>query len=86
MRRGAAVTQQEKHYSPELYLITTTDPRGVITYVNQDFVDVSGYQQEELLGKNHNLIRHPDMPKEAFANLWSTIQAGRSWRGVVKPL
>ncbi|MBT1065549.1 PAS domain-containing protein [Bowmanella sp. Y26] len=84
MRRGAAVTQQEKHFSPELYLITTTDPRGVITYVNQDFVDVSGYQQEELLGKNHNLIRHPDMPKEAFADLWSTIQAGRSWRGVVK--
>lgn len=84
MRRGVAVTQQEKHFSPELYLITTTDPRGVITYVNQAFVDVSGYQQEELLGKNHNLIRHPDMPKEAFADLWSTIQAGRSWRGVVK--
>jgi aerotaxis receptor len=57
---------------------------GAITYVNQDFVRTSGYSRDELLGQNHNMIRHPDMPPEAFQHLWSTVQAGSSWMGIVK--
>jgi len=65
-------------------LVSTTDERGVITYANDAFIKISGYTKEELFGKNHNLVRHPDMPKAAFADLWGKLKAGKSWRGVVK--
>jgi len=65
-------------------LVSVTDPQGRITYCNPVFVRISGYSAAELLGQPHNLVRHPDMPEEAFRDLWDTIQSGRPWTGVVK--
>ncbi|WP_076412712.1 PAS domain-containing methyl-accepting chemotaxis protein [Shewanella sp. UCD-KL12] len=65
-------------------LISNTDKRGVITYTNQTFVDISGYSESELIGHSHNVVRHPDMPAEAFKELWNKLNAGQSWRGIVK--
>ncbi|WP_457608225.1 PAS domain-containing protein [Nitratifractor sp.] len=67
-------------------IISRTDLKGVITYVNETFAQISGYEPEELIGKPHNIIRHPDMPKSAFADLWETIRRGETWRGYVKNL
>ncbi len=65
-------------------LVSRTDPGGRITFVNKAFVDISGFSEEELLGAPHNLVRHPHMPKEAFADLWATVKQGRPWEGLVK--
>ncbi|MDK9759896.1 PAS domain-containing protein, partial [Vibrio sp. D173a] len=65
-------------------LISTTTPESNITYCNEDFYHVAGYNEQELLGQPHNLIRHQDMPKAAFAQLWEYIQSGNSWMGLVK--
>jgi len=67
-------------------IISLTDFSGIITYVNDTFAEISGYQAEELIGKPHHLIRHPDMPKSAFLDLWQTIKAGKEWHGYVKNL
>jgi len=67
-------------------IISRTDLNGVITYVNDTFAEISGYAPEELIGKPHNIIRHPDMPRSAFQELWETITAGETWRGYVKNL
>lgn len=67
-------------------IISETDLKGLITYANRKFCEISGYEKEELIGKPHNIIRHPDMPKEAFAKMWSTIQSGQIWHGLVKNL
>lgn len=78
------LTQQEIKLNPSDQLISTTDKRGVITYVNQRFIEVCGFDQTELIGHNHNLVRHPDMPKAAFEEMWEKLKQGKSWRGVVK--
>lgn len=65
-------------------LVSTTDVNGRITYANEVFCDIAGYSKEELIGKPHNIIRHPDMPKAAFADLWSNLKKGEVWRGAVK--
>jgi aerotaxis receptor len=65
-------------------IISRTDLEGRITYANETFCEISGYTQEELLGKSHNIVRHPDMPRAAFEDLWSTLQAGKQWVGIVK--
>lgn len=65
-------------------IVSETDTRGIITYANSKFCEVSGYSLDELIGKPHNIIRHPDMPREAFKELWDTIKAGRIWQGEVK--
>ncbi|MBU1928033.1 PAS domain-containing protein [bacterium] len=67
-------------------IISQTDLYGVITYANKKFCEISGYSAQELLGKPHNIIRHPDMPKAAFEKMWSTIQGGQAWNGLVKNL
>lgn len=64
-------------------IVSKTNPKGVITYVNDKFCEISGYTRDELIGKPHNVIRHPDMPREAFKDLWDTIKAKKSWNGVV---
>ena len=67
-------------------IISRTDLSGKITYANETFCDISGYHEEELLGKSHNIVRHPDMPTAAFKDLWETIKAGKQWKGIVKNL
>ncbi|MEW6100361.1 MAG: methyl-accepting chemotaxis protein [Pseudomonadota bacterium] len=84
MRHNGPVTQREYELPPSCTLVSSTDLKGRILYGNPAFVDVSGYTREELLGQPHNLIRHPDMPEEAFRDLWATIEQGRPWSGVVK--
>ena len=83
MRANAFVTQNEKPYPKGQYLVSKTDLRGVITYANEAFVELSGFTREELIDKNHNLVRHPDMPPQAFEDLWRTVKAGQPWRGIV---
>ena len=68
------------------YLVSETDAKGVITYCNDYFTEISGYSREELLGKQHNIIRHPDMPKVIFKLLWERIQSGKNVNAVVKNL
>jgi len=84
MRKNLPVSQIEKDFDSKANILSTTDPKGIITYVNQDFIDISGFTNEELITKNHNVVRHPDMPELAFADLWATAKAGKSWMGVVK--
>ncbi|MFW3617114.1 methyl-accepting chemotaxis protein, partial [Billgrantia antri] len=84
MRDNQPVTQREYKLGDEHLLITRTDLEGRITYANSAFVEVSGYDHEELIGAPHNLIRHPDMPSEAFEDLWKTIKKGDTWQGVIK--
>ncbi|MDD2358036.1 MAG: sensor domain-containing diguanylate cyclase [Thiovulaceae bacterium] len=64
-------------------IVSKTNPKGVITYVNDKFCEISGYTRDELIGKPHNIIRHPDMPREAFKELWDTIKMKKSWNGIV---
>ena len=65
-------------------IVSETDEKGVVVYANDDFCDIAGYTKEELIGKPHNIVRHPDMPKAAFEDLWKTIQSGKIWNGIVK--
>jgi len=83
-RKNQTTVDAEVTFPTDVELISTTDTRGVITYANAAFCRVSGYTNEELLGKNHNMVRHPDMPKAAFADLWKNLQQKKSWRGMVK--
>ncbi|WDE07251.1 methyl-accepting chemotaxis protein [Thalassomonas viridans] len=78
------VTQTEKTFSSSSILLSTTDLKGRITYANHDFCEIAGYELDELIGHGHNIVRHPDMPKAAFADLWDTLKQGRSWMGPVK--
>ncbi|AOY89798.1 chemotaxis protein [Marinobacter salinus] len=84
MRRNEPVTRKEQTYPEHYHLITTTDIKGRITAANEEFAEVAGFEVDELVGQPHNLIRHPDMPPGAFENMWQTIKAGESWRGIVK--
>ena len=84
MRLNHPVTQVEYPFPSGETLVSTTDLKGRILYCNPGFITVSGYTKEELLGQPHNLIRHPDMPEEAFRDLWSTIASGRPWSAAVK--
>ncbi|MDB5950650.1 MAG: chemotaxis protein, partial [Massilia sp.] len=84
MRTNLPVTGIEYLMRDGQSIVSTTDVKGRITYVNPCFIEVSGFSEEELMGKPHNLVRHPDMPPEAFADLWVSLQAGRPWTGLVK--
>ncbi|MBP7875641.1 PAS domain-containing protein [Candidatus Woesebacteria bacterium] len=74
----------EKKFSTTQRLISATDTKGNLTYCNDEFVAVSGFSREELLGSPHNIVRHPDMPKAVFAQMWSYLKSGKSWMGIVK--
>jgi len=84
MNKNLPVSQNEIDYPEAAIFVTKTDIKGIITYVSEAFVEISGFSSEELIGKNHNLVRHPDMPEWAFADLWSTVKGGHPWRGIVK--
>ena len=78
------ILEQYKNILDQIAIVSKTDFYGTITYVNGKFCEVSGYQQDELIGQPHNIVRHPDMPKEAFEDIWQTIKAKRPWQGIVK--
>jgi PAS domain S-box-containing protein len=78
------VSQKEVPFPVGMVLVSKTDTKGIITYCNDAFVETSGYTREELVGKGHNIVRHPDMPPQAFKWLWDTLKEERPWRGVVK--
>jgi aerotaxis receptor len=84
MRMNLPVTQQEYLYPADHMLVSMTDTKGVITHCNRAFVEVSGFDYDELIGQNHNLVRHPDMPPAAYKDMWSTIGHGKPWTGLVK--
>lgn len=84
MRVNLPVTNNEYDFPADELLMSTTDTKGVLTHCNAAFARVSGFTMEELMGQPHNMIRHPDMPPEAYKDMWSTIGRGRSWTGFVK--
>ncbi|HRK84181.1 MAG TPA: methyl-accepting chemotaxis protein [Alcaligenes faecalis] len=84
MRKNLPVTGIETELLDEQYLISKTDLAGRIVYANPAFVEVSGFSRQELIGAPHNIVRHPDMPAEVFADLWHTLKQRRSWVGIVK--
>lgn len=66
------------------FLVSETDAKGIIIFANDEFCNIAEYTQEELLGKPHNVVRHEDMPKAAFEDLWKTVKSGNVWQGYVK--
>lgn len=84
MRSNLPVTQREYLIAAGTTLVSCTNLQSHITYCNPAFIEVSGFSRDELVGQPHNLIRHPDMPAEAFRDMWATLQAGRPWTGLVK--
>jgi len=84
MRLNLPVTQQEREIEAYASIVSKTDIKGRITYVNPTFIHISGFTEEELIGAPQNIVRHPDMPELAFADLWSTLKAGLPWTGLVK--
>ena len=77
MAEKPSVTGKERFFQPEEIIVSKTDLKGRLTYANRTFIDLSGYTESECLGQQHNLIRHPDMPRAIFNLLWETIQDGR---------
>ena len=84
MKINEPVTQNEIQFPEGKILVSTTNLKGIITTANKAFVDISGFSHDELIGSNHNIVRHPDMPAEAFQDLWDTVNAGKPWTGIVK--
>ncbi|HEX8964274.1 MAG TPA: PAS domain-containing methyl-accepting chemotaxis protein [Rhodocyclaceae bacterium] len=84
MKRNLPVTEIERPFPRGKYIVSRTDLKGIITYANDTFIEVSGFTRDELIGKNHNVVRHPDMPAAGFQNLWDTLKEGRPWGGIVK--
>jgi aerotaxis receptor len=84
MRKNLPVTSTERFLVQGRPIVTKTDLQSVITYVNESFLDISGFTREELIGQPHNMVRHPDMPPEAFADMWRVLKSGNPWRGMVK--
>jgi PAS domain S-box-containing protein len=84
MRVNQPVTDREIILDDDQVIVSKTDIKGLITFVNQTFIEISGFAETELIGAPHNLVRHPDMPPAAFADLWRTIRTGTPWEGLVK--
>ncbi len=84
MKINMPVSNQERDYADDTNILSTTDLKGAITYYNDDFLEISGFEPEELSHKNHNVVRHPEMPPAAFEDLWQTVKTGKSWMGIVK--
>ncbi|MDO5093074.1 MAG: PAS domain-containing protein [Propionibacteriaceae bacterium] len=84
--RLVRTTNLETHFPSGELIVSQTDTQGIITKCNEAFVRMSGYTEAELLGQPHSILRHPDMPAAAFADLWETVNAGKRWSGYVKNL
>lgn len=84
MRTRPAPTSVEKVMREDDFIVSKTDTKGIITYGNRTFIEFSGYSAQELVGTNHNIIRHPDMPRAAFKLLWDTISTGKEFFAYVK--
>jgi len=84
MRTNLPVTNVEIPLRDDTLIVSKTDLKGQITYINRDFIEISGFTEAELIGEPHNLVRHPDMPSEAYADMWQHLKAGRPWTGIVK--
>lgn len=84
MKNKTTPTQNEIIMRDDDFIVSKTDPKGLITYGNQIFIEFSGYNESELLGSQHNIVRHPDMPRAVFKLLWDTLQAGDEFNGYVK--
>jgi aerotaxis receptor len=75
---------REIELNKKMMIVSETNEKGIITYANNDFCTIAGFSKEELIGKPHSLVRHQDMPKAAFEDLWRTVKAGKIWNGIVK--
>ncbi len=75
---------KEVKLSPDDMMVSETDAKGIIVFANEDFWKIAGYTLAELVGKPHSMVRHNDMPKAAFEDLWSTVKKGEVWNGIVK--
>jgi PAS domain S-box-containing protein len=84
LKNNQPVTQKEQFLPQGRLIVAKTNLKGIITYANDAFVEISGFTRDELVGKNHNMVRHPDMPPQAFKWLWDTVSQGLPWRGIVK--
>jgi len=84
MRINMPVTDREIMLEDDICIVSRTDTKGRISFINDDFVRISGFPEEELMGAPHNIVRHPDMPPEAYADLWNTLGEGKPWTGLVK--
>lgn len=84
MKNNQPVTDNEQRLNAHSHLVSSTDAKGKITHCNKDFIQISGFSEEELLGSPHNIVRHPDMPQAAFAGMWEKLKQGKHWQGLVK--
>lgn len=85
-RHIATPTNTEFVINDGEFIVSKTDAKGIIKYANAEFIKISGFTEEELIGQPHNIVRHPDMPKAAFKDLWDTVRTGKQWKGIVKNL
>lgn len=76
--------EQEVILNKDTMIVSETDEKGIILYANDDFCNIAEYTKDEIIGQPHNIVRHIDMPKTAFKDLWETIEAGKIWNGIVK--
>ena len=83
-QREGRLLQEYKNVIDKSMIVSKTDPHGIITYVNEQFCDISGYRADELIGRSHRIVRHPDTPASVFQDLWTTILSGNMWKGVLK--
>jgi len=86
LSRKILYTEIEIPYPDGKLIVSTTDTVGIITHVNRSFIEMSGYEEDELIGAPHSILRHPDMPPAAFKDLWDTVNKGVKWQGFVKNL
>lgn len=84
MKINLPITQKNIPFPSGRYLVTRTDLKGKIVDCNDAFIEISGFDKQELVGSSHNIVRHPDMPPQAFAQMWNRLKAGYPWRGLVK--
>lgn len=84
MRKNFPVTRKETIVGDHAILISRTNPKGIINYASKDFIKISGFEESELIGKPHNIVRHPDVPPAIFEDLWTTLRSGQPWTGVIK--